>query len=90
MTFMPYGTLTDNAPIHPGRKPRSNRQVFRVTKSPICEYNPAGKNWVAMLSDRFHGLAVVEVDVYLPGAPSLRLCDDCARRFPRRRVRALR
>ena len=84
MTFMPYRTLTDNAPIHPGRPAPSNRQIFRQVKSPICEWNPAARK-LAMLADRYHALALIE----LVGGHSLRLCDDCAREFPHRMKRAL-
>jgi hypothetical protein len=56
------------------------REMFRLTRSPICEYEPAERR-EARLSDPYHAIAVTE----LTGREPLRLCADCANQhFPHR------
>ena len=53
-----------------------NREMFRATATPICEYEPAMKR-EAFLSDPYHGLATIEL-LTAAGKQTMRVCADCA------------
>lgn len=61
----------------------TNRDAFRGTSSPLCEYHPALRR-EAFLSDAYHGIATVEL-LSPTGRQQMRVCIDCAEKhFPDR------
>ena len=58
---------------------RTNREIYRVSRSPICEWEPEGGR-LAMLRDAFHALATVVIERRRGfDVDQLRLCEDCAK-----------
>lgn len=67
---------------------RTNWEVFRLAKSPLCEWFPSARR-EARLSDPYHGIATLELTG--PGSSQLRVCADCADQyFPHRGTRPIR